>query len=143
MGTFITRILPVLLFSLAFVSVAFSQTYETLQGRIGSAPQWGSGWIDLDEQIDLERGERLRLTIGGSARRILIRYLPEGVDPNSPRGIDGGARAVPNNGVVELTLEEGHNNVVQISVHGGPAPWNIPLGGGNGPATLVRAERIK
>lgn len=128
---------------LAFVWAhpAFS---EPLKGRIGSSEQWGSGWIDLDKMADLKQGDKLKLQIGGTADKIVVRFLSKGESPDDPVGIDGGILKVPENRVVQVILEDDHENVVQISVHGGPKPWKLySLGGGNGPATILSAERLK
>lgn len=49
---------------------------ETLAGAIGSSSQWGSGWLDLAPPVDFTKGERLKLLIGGTANKILVRLLP-------------------------------------------------------------------
>jgi len=116
---------------------------QTIQGEIGSSARWGTGWLDLVKKRDFHKGDRLRLTVGGSANKIVVRLLSRGSDPNTPSGIDGGIVRVPENRVVEITLQEDHKNVTQISVHGSANPWGrFPLGGGNGPATLLSAEYI-
>jgi hypothetical protein len=116
---------------------------EHLEGRIGMSKDWGSGWIDLRATADFQRGDRLKIVVGGTAKKILLRFLPKGIDPNTPSGIDGGPRQVPSSRVIDVVLESDHRQVVQISVHGGPNPWNlIPLGEDNGPATLVSVERV-
>ena len=83
------------------------------------------------------------LTIGGTAETIVVRFLSKDDNPNDPIGIDGGVVEVPESRVVQITLNEDHTDVIQVSVHGGRNPWNLyPLGGGNGPATVLSAERI-
>lgn len=117
---------------------------ETLAGATGSSSQWGSGWLDFAPPVDFTKGERLRLLIGGTANKILVRLLPKGASPDTSTGIVGGAFDVPKSRIVEVTLPQDRKQIVQISVHGGPNPWGkFPLGGGNGPATIESAERIK
>ena len=116
---------------------------EVLQGTIGFSPPHKSGWIDLSPMIDFRRGDRLRLKIGGSATKIVVRLLSRDMDPNTPSGIEGDAVDVPENRIVEMVLQQDRKNIVQVSVHGGANPWGLfPLGGGNGPATLLRVERM-
>ena len=115
-----------------------------LSGETGSSLRWGSGWIDLTTPTDFKKGDRLKLKIGGTAEKILVRLLPEGMDPGSTTGIVGDGIKVPESRIIEITLQQDHKRIGQISVHGGPNPWGkFPLGGGNGPATLLSAERIK
>ena len=90
-----------------------------------------------------KRGDQLQLRVGGTAHSILVRFLSKGDNPNDPVGIDGGVVKVSEDRVVQVTLEEDHADVVQISVHGGPNPWNLyPLGGDNGPATILSIQRL-
>jgi hypothetical protein len=116
---------------------------KLLTGATGSSSQWGSGWLDLAPPVDFAKGDRLKLLVGGSASKILVRLLPKGAFPDSSAGILGVAVDVPKSRIVELVLLENRNQVVQISVHGGPNPWGrFPLGGGNEPATLESADRV-
>lgn len=116
---------------------------EPLQGGIGASAHWGSGWLDLFKSTSFHRGDRLKLRVGGTANTIVVRFLEEGADPDDPSGIDGGPIKVPIDRLVEIVLQEDHENVIQISIHGGPNPWGLFLmGGGNGPATLLGAERV-
>lgn len=120
-----------------------STSLQSLQGSIGSSTRWGSGWIDLDVVTSFKRGEKLQIRVGGTAHSILVRFLPEGSNPNDPVGIDGGIIKVPENRIVQVTLEEDHDNIEQISVHGGPNPWDLyPMGDDNGPATIQKVQRI-
>ena len=130
-----------ILFLLALPSAVSAQT---LAGATGSSSQWGSGWLDLAPPVDFAKGEHLKLLIGGSADKILVRLLPRGASPDMPVGIIGGAINVPKSRIVEVTIPEDRRQVIQISVHGGPNPWGEhPLGGGNGPATIESAERVR
>ena len=122
------------------ISISLAQQ---LEGNIGISQDGRSGWMDLRSITDFQRGERIRIVVGGTAKKILLRFLPKGADPNSPSGIDGGARQVPDSRAIELVLGSEHKQTVQISVHGGRNPWNlIPLGENNGSATLVSIERL-
>jgi len=117
---------------------------QTLAGAPGSSSQWGSGWLDLAPAVDFAKGEHLKLFVGGSADKILVRLLPKGASPDTSTGIIPGVVNVPKSRIVVVILPEDRKQVVQISVHGGPNPWGkFPLGGGNGPATIESAERVK
>src|SRR6267154_1246526 len=117
----------------------YAQNCEKLSGEVGASSRWGSGWIDL--AAELRRGERLRVQVGGSATKVLIRVLRSGELPDDPVGIVG-EFAVPANRIAEVVLKEDLKSVKQISVHGGPNPWGkFPLGSLNGPATLLGVER--
>ncbi len=122
------------------LQVAYS---EPLTGAVGASSRWGSGWIDLEKPTDFKQGDKLKLTIGGAAENIVVRLLSKGDSPDDPAGIEGSRVLVPPSRIVQVTLKEDHRRVVQISVHGGPNPWGkYPLGGDNGPATLLGAERV-
>ncbi len=114
-----------------------------LMGEIGVSTRWGSGWIDLEAPTDFLKGDRIRITVGGSATKVLVRLLSKGQSPDTNAGRIGGTITVPEDRIIEVTLKYDRKEIIQVSVHGGPNPWNIPLGGGNGPATLEEAEVIR
>ena len=117
---------------------------QPLVGQIGFSSQWGSGWLDLATPTDFLKGDRLRLKIGGTADKIVVRLLPKGISPDSPVGVIGSAVIVPENRIVEVSLKSDKKGIIQISVHGGPNPWGwYPLGGGNGAAALKVAELLR
>lgn len=124
--------------------LTLGDSWQSLQGNFGASPEWGSAWIDLSLPTDFRKGDSLRLTLDGSAIRMLVRFLPLGVDPNQAVGILAGKPfEIPENKTVTLTLEEDHQRITQISVHGGPNPWgSFTLGAGNGPVTLRKVERL-
>lgn len=143
MSRIVTRVtLAALLAQIMLVAAASSaETWQRVAGKIGSSDQWGSGWLDLAKASDFKVGERLRLSIGGSARKVIVRLLAKGQAPDDPVGIVG-IFEVPKDGKLEVTLDDDYPGTIQISVHGGPNPWGkFPLGGGNGPATLIKVER--
>ncbi len=107
-----------------------------LLGKIGSSTPWGSGWIDLEAPTVFLKGDRIRIKVGGSASKVLVRLLPKGRSPDTSAGRIGGTITVPEGRIVEVTLTYDRKEIIQVSVHGGPKPWNISLGGGNGPATI-------
>lgn len=116
---------------------------QKLQGSIDASWEHGSAWIDLSSLADFKKGDRLKLTLGGSAVKILIRFLPQGGKPDRPIGIaSGGPFEIPDSRILILTLAEDHQRVEQISVHGNPKPWGISLGETNGPVTLLSVERL-
>ena len=118
------------------VNPAYSEG-ELLAGQTGFSEQFGSGWLDLAPATNFEKGTVLRLKIGGTAKKILVRLLPNGQFPGSSVGIIGDAVTVPEDRIVEVKLDFSVKEVIQISVHGGPNPWGMhPLGASNGPATL-------
>lgn len=107
---------------------------------VGSSQEWGSGWLDLEDSRDFAPGETLRLQIRGKASTVLVRLLRQGGDPNSLEGVIGEPVQLDDRGPVSIELQESFDDVVQISVHGGPNPWGIQLGADNGPATIISAE---
>jgi len=116
---------------------------QLLAGETGVSSRWGSGWLDLATITDFLKGDKLRLKIGGTAAKILVRLRPKGVSPESPQGIIDGVITVPKNRIVEILLMTDQKGIVQISVHGGPNPWGLyPLGASNGPATLEAVELV-
>lgn len=118
---------------------------QPLDCLFGSSSRWGSGWCDFEHPINLTKGTCLRLSIGGTARRVLIRILRAGEDPNEPVGLLQGCLpfTVPNNRKIIIKLEKTYSNVVQISVHGGRRAWQCYLGNNNGPAILLMVEQVK
>lgn len=124
--------------------VSPSISAEILSGETGDSSKWGSGWIDLDTPKDFKVGDKLLLSIGGTAANIKVRLLPKGRSPDSTAGMIEGVVAVPKSRTVEIELYSDHPQVIQISVHGGAKPWGkYSLGGDNGPATVDSAELIR
>jgi hypothetical protein len=115
---------------------------DTMPGTVGASTQYGSGWIDFPQPVDFSKGERLRMVIGGSATKILIRMLAKGQSRDGSDGLLGGVIDVPKTRVVDLMLGENRAQIIQISVHGGPNPWGKFPMPGNGPATLQAIERL-
>ncbi|MCA9466286.1 MAG: hypothetical protein KC643_12710 [Nitrospira sp.] len=127
-----------------FVTPIMAETVTQLAGDTGQAPQWGSGWLDLHAPANFKSGDKLRLTISGSAKKFKVRLLPRGKAPDTPAGMLEGKFSAPKNEVLEIILKKDHPNVKQISVHGGPNPWGkYPLGGDNGPAAIDSAELVR
>jgi hypothetical protein len=150
---YFSRLSQVILFLVITVLSCDSLAQTTLNGNIGSSGQYGSGWIDLFSMQNFKKGDNIRLTIGGSAQKILVRLLSAGQFPEQPVGILPGkdpekgnafVTKVPINRIVLVKLDSSYSNVIQISVHGGPNPWGqFPLGASNGPATIINAEVIR
>jgi hypothetical protein len=123
--------------------IATSAYSQPLHGHFGWSAHWGSGWIDLDTPVDFRQGEKIELRVGGTATKVLVRFLRKGDGPEDPNGIDGGIVDVQKDRTIVLTLEDEHPSTIQISVHGGAHPWQYDLGGGNGPATLESVVRVQ
>jgi hypothetical protein len=122
---------------------AVGQTAEGLHGTTGKDARWYSGWLDLPSATNFAKGDQLRLSIGGSAKKVAIRLLD---DPRKADSADGviGVFDVGSDRIVRITLDIDYKGIQQISVHGGPSPWNLfDLGGGNGAATLTAAQLIR
>jgi hypothetical protein len=129
----------------AFVPAYSADTKGSpLNGQTGASEQWGSGWIDLASPVNLVKGDVLRLKVGGSAQKVMVRCLAKGQSPDSTEGLVGDAVIVPKDRIINIRLSSSRNNIVQISVHGGANPWGMyPLGQSNGPATIDSAEIIR
>jgi len=109
---------------------------QSLDGYYDASSRWGSGWLDLRQPTTLESGTCFRFTIGGTASKVLIRFLRVDDDPNRPVGIVGGIHNVPESREIVIKLSRSFPNTKQISVHGNPKSWHFDLGGTNGPAIL-------
>lgn len=116
---------------------------ESLRGVIGFSARWGVGWIDLQSFTNFRTGEQLRIKVGGTAKKVIVRFLKKGVSPEFPEGIEDGPFKVPANRILIITLKHDHYRIAQVSVHGGPNPWGeFPLGEDNGPASIGGIERL-
>src|SRR5687768_17516804 len=62
---------------------------DEIAGTLGTSKS-GSGYLDLNAPINFRRGERIRLLIGGTARKIVVRLLPRNAKADSPVGVIGG-----------------------------------------------------
>ena len=136
------RLLVRMALLLAFVHLFTLTSYaETLKGKIGTSSKWGSGWIILDKSVDFKRGDKIKLLLGGTAKKVLVRFLANGETADKPIGIEGGVINVPKNKIVLITISKEYKNVKQLSVHGGRNPWGLyPLGDNNGTATIMRVD---
>lgn len=128
----------------ALLAAAWAESQaQVLPGKKGASVQWASGWLDLSAPTAFYRGDRLRIRVGGTAKKILIRLLPSGGDAGQSSGAVATV-AVPDDQIVEITLTEDRPKIQQISVHGGANPWGqYPLGPENGPATLESVTLIR
>jgi hypothetical protein len=117
--------------------IGAATTTGALNCRIGTSSQWGSSWCDLQPALDLAANSTIEIHIDPhGASVVLVRLLPEGGDPDSPNGIVGGATPVTN-GTILIPLSETYTNIKQISVHGGPNPWDYNLGVNNKGAKII------
>jgi len=117
-------------------------TTTILQGTIGSAPDYGSGWINLEPPYNFKKGDTLKIIVGRTAKKVLISLLNIKDDANSQAGIIGQGHDVIN-GEVIITLPQDYPGIKQISVHGRENPWGYALGAGNGAATLQQVTIIR
>lgn len=115
-----------------------------LEGRTDFSHRFGSGWINLVPAKNFKKGDILRLAIGGTAKKIKIRLLPQAGSPETTEGMLDSVIDIPEKDrVISLKFYVARKNIKQISVHGGEKPWDsYPLGSGNGPATLDSAELL-
>jgi hypothetical protein len=129
----------------AAVGILRAQSPGTiLRGTFESSSTWGSGWLNLKPPVDFTKGERLKLTLGGSAAKVVVRLLPQDSQPDTTDGVIPIVMSVPKTRVIEVVIPNNSPQVKQISVHGGSNPWGqFPLGSKNGPATLVKAALLK
>jgi len=128
---------------LAVVAVALAQTPEGLRGSPDTNLRWKSGWIDLVQPTNFYKGDQLRLVVGGTATKVVVRLLDDPRRADSSDGVIGVFTVGPER-IVRITLDVDYRGIQQLSVHGGPNPWNLyDLGGGNGPATLSAAQVIR
>lgn len=108
-------------------------TQQELFGTIGMSAQWKSAWIDFDKPMNFRRGDRLRISLGGNASKVIVRLLSVREDANSPAGVVGRPMSVDLNGEVVVELHNDYTGIKQISVHGGENPWGVyPMQPGNG-----------
>jgi hypothetical protein len=133
-----------MLFEVAMLLAATSGAThaEMLIGTLHKSTDAGSGWVNLQKPIDLRKGDRLRVQVGGAAAKILVRVLEDLNAADEPVGIEGGVRDVPADRTVEVAIAADHPATKQISVHGGARAWSVPLGKDNGPATIESVELL-
>ena len=138
-------ILTITIFSFAAVlMLVFNRRAEQLTGTIGSAAgrDRQSSWIDLTNMTNFRPGERLKITVQGTAENVVSELLPQGyiqlIAGHRGRRHEGSQRR----SFGSAAEKEERRNVVQISVHGSQKAWNISLGSGNGPVTLEGVDRV-
>jgi hypothetical protein len=137
------KVTGVLVGTIVMALTALPQTAEGLRGTTGKDPRWYSGWIDLASPTSFSKGDQIRLSIGGTATKVAVRFLDDPRKADSAEGVIG-VFPVGGDRVVRITLDVAYKGIQHISVHGGPSPWNLyDLGGGNGAATLNSAQVIR
>jgi hypothetical protein len=104
---------------------------------------WQSAYLNLVPRRDFRVGDRLKIRLLGSAKHVLVRFLPDGTPQDKNDGIEGGIRVVNSEKILEITLATDHFDISQISVHAGHFAWETDLGSNNGTVTLVSIEYIK
>jgi hypothetical protein len=121
----------------------FAQSPEALRGSAGKDVRWNSGWFDFVQPANFFKGDQLRLSVGGAATKVVVRFLDDPHRADSSEGVVG-VYAVGSDRSVRITLDSDYKGILQVSVHGGPNPWNLyELGGGNGAATLSAVQVIR
>lgn len=126
-----------------FVATLGIQAQTAIACQPGVSPQWGSGWCDFSTPVAFKKDARLRLAVGGSATKVIVRLLPKGGDPNTTIGVIPTPFTVPQDRFLVVTVPSDAPAIIQISVHGGKSPFGqYPLGVGNGPATISGVERL-
>lgn len=115
--------------------------FVRFNGRIDNDRHWKSAWIDVTPPMELPSGTKVRVKVGGTAQRMILRVLRVGDDENTLIGVTGDIIDIPENREVEVTLDNTFSNVRQISVHGGSNPFgSFPMGDENGHVTLISAS---
>ncbi|WP_289020387.1 hypothetical protein [Desulfobacter postgatei] len=103
---------------------------------------WQNAYLNLVPRRDFRVGDHLIIKLLGSAKQVLVRFLPDGTPPDQDDGIEGGIRAVPDNKTIEVTLTTEHFDISQISIHAGHYAWDTDLGAQNGTVSLVSIKYI-
>ena len=116
---------------------------DQIPAQCAASSEYSSSWCDFAEPQSFDKGTQLALQVDGEAKRVLVRVLRSGQNPNDKAGIVGSVVDVPESGPITVTLPRSYTDVSQISVHGGPKPWNHDLGADNGAPTLVSIDRIE
>src|SRR6266516_2992265 len=91
----LTMLTLITLVSFAFgtgVQAVNFEDWQRIPGSVGASSKYGSGWLDLAPATDFRKGEKMRLSVGGSASRILVRLLQSGSEPDDEVGILGDYR---------------------------------------------------
>lgn len=124
------------------VAVASTERYrwQMIRGTRHSSALYHSSWLDLSAATDFSSGDKLRISIDGSANTVVVRFLSEGENPDHAVGIIG-TFPISDSRVLEVTLTDKYDKVNQISVHGGPQAWNARLGADNGDPIIQSVSR--
>lgn len=137
------KALTIAVLSIALASHMGGVSAQQLNCTLGTSERWNSGWCDLEPPVTFSNGICLKLGIGGTATKVVVRILGNGQDPNQPVGIATDAMSIPTDRQLIINLKRQYPNSSQVSVHGGKAAWHIKLGDSNGPATLDSVEQVQ
>lgn len=129
--------------AVSFIAPSGLQAQSAVACQPDVSPQRSSGWCDFSTPVAFKKGERLRLAVGGSAKKVIVRLLPKGGDPNTTLGVIPTPFTVPPDRFLVVTVPSDAPAIIQISIHGGKNPWGqYPLAAGNGAATISGVERL-
>jgi hypothetical protein len=105
----------------------------------------GTSWIEFEQAKNLTGGTAIKLVLKPTGvKRVLVRLLRAGNSPDKQDILVGRIpEPVRPDGVVKVHLTQNYDNIIQLSVHGNPNPFDIPLGVDNGPAAIIYAELIR
>jgi hypothetical protein len=116
---------------------------QRIEGLTGTSRPYFSGWLDFKAR-DFQNGDRIVVTVGGTATSVLLRLKEENGDANQPDIVVAEKLVVGKDRTVEVTLTSDYKKITQVSAHGGPRPFGIyDLTPSNGYATVTRVDLVR
>jgi hypothetical protein len=119
--------------------------WQRIDGTPKAQKEFHSSYINVPDTTSFRTGERLRFNLNGTAKQVIVRLLPSDGSYDSPTGVIDKKLPVvktQDGNYVEVVLTEDRPNVKQLSVHGGPRPFDMwALGGDNGDPILTSVQR--
>jgi hypothetical protein len=113
---------------------------EPLNCKFGSSAKWGSGSCSLKPAITLNKGQCVRVTVGGTAKQVILRVIRAGENPGKENTFLGEKVTLGPGRMVVVEVPKDLDKVKTINVHGGKRAWSVVFDEGNGPATVEQVE---
>jgi len=91
------------------------------------------------EPRTFNKGDELRIQIGGPATCVVVQFVEQGGDPKEPKFFI--EKDVPSHGVVHVITDQEHNDISQVFVRGGHV-WGQLCSASNGEA-MIKSLMVK
>lgn len=110
---FPARMLKLACVLIIVAAACVAQSPEALRGSAGKDVRWNSGWFDFAQPANFFKGDQLRLSVGGAATKVVVRFLDDPRRADSPEGVVGVYSVGPDRSV-RITLDSDYKGILNL-----------------------------